>query len=266
MIEQINRDFKGIWIPKEIWLHPDLATMEKLFLVEINSLDNEDGCFASNDYFSRFFGLSKPRCSQIIQSLKEKGFLTIEYTYEGKEITRRTLRLGVKYFKGGAKYSKGGIKKTKSGCLENLKDNNTVFNNTDNNTINDKGSAGTSSEKKVTDKLFYNALVSVWYNHHPQWQFEPKDGTGLKGIVKKICKWQQDSEKEATPETTAAAFDFILSHPAIKNNNFLSTADPSTLNSKLNSVYEQIKNNPNGTKQFIGNSRTSEYASNPFEC
>ena len=50
-----NRAFKGIWIPKEIWLSTDLKVMEKLVLVEIDSLDNEEGCFASNDHFSKFF-------------------------------------------------------------------------------------------------------------------------------------------------------------------------------------------------------------------
>ena len=35
-----KRDFKGVWIPKEIWLSTDLKVMEKLILVEIDSLDN----------------------------------------------------------------------------------------------------------------------------------------------------------------------------------------------------------------------------------
>ena len=65
-----HRDFKGIWIPKKIWLNKDLNVMEKLFLVEIDSLDNADGCFASNAHFSEFFGLSKNRCSEIIKSLE----------------------------------------------------------------------------------------------------------------------------------------------------------------------------------------------------
>ena len=46
-----NRDFKGVWIPKEIWLNTDLSIIEKVLLVEIDSLDNSDrGCFASNEY------------------------------------------------------------------------------------------------------------------------------------------------------------------------------------------------------------------------
>jgi len=72
----MERDFKGIWIPKEIWLSKELTTMEKLFYVEINSLDNEKGCFASNDYFAKFFDLSTVHVSRIINSLVEKGYIS----------------------------------------------------------------------------------------------------------------------------------------------------------------------------------------------
>ena len=53
----MQRDFKGIWIPKELWILKDLSLLEKVMLIEIDSLDNENGCYASNDYFADFFGL-----------------------------------------------------------------------------------------------------------------------------------------------------------------------------------------------------------------
>ena len=72
-----KRVFKGIWIPKEIWLNPNLTPIEKLLLVEVDSLDNEDekGCFASNEYFGKFFGLSEGRIANMISSLKKRDFL-----------------------------------------------------------------------------------------------------------------------------------------------------------------------------------------------
>ena len=76
-IEQ--RGFKGVWIPREVWKDEMLTWMEKLFLVEIDSLDNENGCFASNNYFARFFKLSPQRCSQIVKSIEKKGYITSEY-------------------------------------------------------------------------------------------------------------------------------------------------------------------------------------------
>jgi hypothetical protein len=72
-----DRDFKGIWIPKEIWLSPSLSLMEKVLFVEISSLDNERGCFASNGYFAEFFGVSDRQIRTYLSSLKAKGFITV---------------------------------------------------------------------------------------------------------------------------------------------------------------------------------------------
>lgn len=49
----MNRDFKGIWIPKELWECKELSTSEKIVLLEIDSLDTgEDGCYASIKHFA----------------------------------------------------------------------------------------------------------------------------------------------------------------------------------------------------------------------
>jgi len=127
----MNRDFKGVWIDREIWLDEKLTWMEKLFITEINSLDNEDGCYASNDYFAKFFQLSKGRCSQIINSLIEKKYISAEYIRDksGKAVEKRV----VKILKGGIKNTKGGSKYSKGGYLENDEDSNTKSNNTVNN-------------------------------------------------------------------------------------------------------------------------------------
>lgn len=124
---QDNRAFKGIWIPKEIWLNKDLSLIEKVFLVEIDSLDNDKGCFASNAYFANFFGMSKGRCSQIIKSLESKKLISIRIEREGKQIVKRV----VKILNRGIKYSKQPSEFTKHPYLENDEENNTSINNTD---------------------------------------------------------------------------------------------------------------------------------------
>lgn len=72
----MKREFKGVWIHKDIWLAESLSLQEKVFLAEIDSLDNEDGCFANNEYFAKFFGISKVRVSEVINSLVAKGYIT----------------------------------------------------------------------------------------------------------------------------------------------------------------------------------------------
>ena len=83
-MEKPSRDFKGIWIPKEIWESEQLSIMEKVLFVEIHSLDNERGCYASNRYFSEFFHVSERQIQNVIASLKTKGyiFVTIKNRYE----------------------------------------------------------------------------------------------------------------------------------------------------------------------------------------
>lgn len=89
----MQRDFKGIWIPKELWLSKDLNLTEKIMLIEIDSLDNENGCFATNDYFANFFVLSKGRISKIINNLVKRGYINSEIEYKkGTQIVeKRTL-------------------------------------------------------------------------------------------------------------------------------------------------------------------------------
>ena len=151
-----KRDFKGIWIPKEIWLSTDLKVMEKLILVEIDSLDNEDGCFASNEHFSKFFSLSKNRCSEIIKSLEKKGYIKIDYIYQegSKAISRRVIRC-VRNIDGGIRNIDNPIRKTEEGYSENREDNNTSFSNTFSNTSNKKDIV----ERSSTTPLPYEEIV-----------------------------------------------------------------------------------------------------------
>lgn len=88
-----NRDFKGIWISKEIWNNENLSITQKVFIAEIDSLDGENGCFASNEYFSNFFKLSKGRISKIISELVNSDIISIELIYDGKEVKKRILRI-----------------------------------------------------------------------------------------------------------------------------------------------------------------------------
>lgn len=122
----MERDFKGIWIDKSIWLNNELTVMEKLFLVEIDSLDNERGCFASNAHFSEFFQISKGRCTQIIKSLEAKKMVSVTVEREGKVITKRVIRI----LNTIVNKLNTPSEKIKYPYLENDEGNNTNINNT----------------------------------------------------------------------------------------------------------------------------------------
>ena len=135
-MEEQERQFKGIWIPSEIWLTTELSLQEKVVLVEIDSLEDEvKGCFASNKYFANFFKLSPGRISQIITNLSKKQYIEVSYVKEGKEILERQIRIKRPPYPLFNKLNtylendKGGIKKTKGGYLENDEENNIKTNN-----------------------------------------------------------------------------------------------------------------------------------------
>lgn len=89
----MNRDFKGIWIPKKIWLIPDLKPTYRVFLAEIDSLDNGVGCYAENSHFSGLFGLSKNRCSEIVSMLEKEGYISVEHDVRIKGELRRKIKV-----------------------------------------------------------------------------------------------------------------------------------------------------------------------------
>lgn len=191
----MERGFKGIWIPKEIWLNESLSIQEKVFLVEIDSLDNdEDGCFASNEYFANFFKLSKNRCSEIIKSLEKKGFIKISYIYkeQSKAIDKRVIKIFEKPNRD-TRDSDTGTRKTEEGYSEKCEDNNTYLNNTINNTI----------YSLVIDKL--NILANKSYkssSKKTQQLIKARANEGYtledfyKVIENKVCTWKDDPKMD----------------------------------------------------------------------
>jgi hypothetical protein len=71
------RDFKGIWIPKEIWLVPGLSKMAIILWAEIHSLysPRHGGCYASNDYLCEFLGVKERQLQKYLRELKDAGLL-----------------------------------------------------------------------------------------------------------------------------------------------------------------------------------------------
>ncbi len=85
----MHRDFKGVWIPREIYLNHDMSMMEKVLLTEIDSLDKGNGCFASNEYLAEFLNVSDSRISHMLTDLRKKKLL-VDVSFDGR---RRYLAL-----------------------------------------------------------------------------------------------------------------------------------------------------------------------------
>ena len=189
----MNRDFKGVWIPKDIWLDENLTWMEKLLLVEIDSLDAEKGCFASNDYFAKFFQLSKSRISDLIGQLVSKGYITTFLLYEGKQVKRREITMVIPIRK-----FEGGIRKTEEGYSENAQYNNTLVNNTISNNTNKLYSHKEAFVNRVDefkDKLGnqYDSFISYWTEANDKGKMRFQDQKFF-DISRRIATWVKNSK------------------------------------------------------------------------
>jgi hypothetical protein len=134
MAEQ-QRAFKGVWIPADIWLNENLSLQEKAVLAEIDSFCSRyEGCYASNDHFAKFIGVSTRRIRDILKSLEDKHLIEREVIYKKgtKEIEKRFLRLP---YPLGRKLPHPTEENFPTPTEENCLENNTSINNTKNNNI-----------------------------------------------------------------------------------------------------------------------------------
>ncbi|WP_242176555.1 hypothetical protein [Pseudomonas sp. MONT-RG-20F-20-E-7-02] len=126
-----NRDFRGIWIPAEIWLTKELTVGEKLMYVEIESLSKlQRGCFASNAHFAEMFSISNSRVSEIISSLAVKGFVSVEQKRQGVRTVQRIIQI-IPRPHTSSENTKNPFGKHVEGSSENTQGKNTSLSNTE---------------------------------------------------------------------------------------------------------------------------------------
>ena len=155
------RDFKGVWIPKEIWLNKELSVVDRCLLAEINSLDGENHCFATNEYFAEFFNVSEATIKRSIAQLKQLGLIETEM---------QTTKTGTQRV----------IKVVNGGCGQNaptpLVKMTTIYNNTNNNknintlskdnvlqkSLHDNEYLDTENEKPKKKNLYQKCLDMIY--------------------------------------------------------------------------------------------------------
>lgn len=135
----MNKNYYAI-IPANVRYDKDLTPNAKLLYGELTALSNEKGyCWASNSYFSELYGVSKKTVSNWIASLDEKGFVKSEMIYKenSKEIKERRLYINPmenNFATYGRNFPNPMENNFYTPIEKKVKDNNTSFNNTSNNT------------------------------------------------------------------------------------------------------------------------------------
>lgn len=165
-MEKIQKSYYAI-IPANVRYDKDLTPNAKLLYGEITALCNEKGyCWASNSYFARLYTVSKETTSRWISKLESLGYIKTKLIYaEGtKSVQERRIYINnvpidenINRYRQNNQYPIDEIINTP--IDENVKDNNTVFNNTINNTGNrDKTTATLTKENMESIIKEWNQL------------------------------------------------------------------------------------------------------------
>lgn len=94
-MEEENKNYYAI-IPANVRYDRELIPNAKLLYGEVTALCNEKGfCWATNDYFSKLYGVEKETISRWINQLAKKKYirLQIKYKEKSKEIEHRIIKI-----------------------------------------------------------------------------------------------------------------------------------------------------------------------------
>ena len=204
-----ERNFKGVWIPADIWLNTGLSIQEKIMLVEIDSLNAcpNRGCWAGNEHFAKFFGLSKSRVSEVITSLTKKGYLRVVFQRQGKQITERNIFTVTPFGKQEGVFGKDGepLRDPEDPPSGNAEGNNTNFNNTDN-----TNKPCPVAKKTATTREGEAAFDLAW-QHYPK-----REGSNPKNHA--LSAWKARLTEGHTPEVMLTGLRRYLSYCQTKGN------------------------------------------------
>lgn len=119
---EVKRDFKGVWIPREVWLDKRLSALDKVILTEIDSLDQGDnGCYASNQHLAEFCQCSERKVSDAVTKLIKCGYVSVA-GFDGR---KRTLRSNLSNVRGRLEKSARQDSKNCEAESQNLLQSNT---------------------------------------------------------------------------------------------------------------------------------------------
>ena len=169
-----KREFKGVWFPAEIWLDERLTALEKIILIEIDSLDGENGCYASNEYLAKFCQCSQSKVSSAITKLKKLGYIRVKSFDGRKRILESCLTI-----------STGQTTKNKKSDQQNLEERILVENTSER-------TSQYKPKKHPTIEEVKAYVQEKGYHFDPQHFFDYYDASGWKmQSGKPVKSWKQ---------------------------------------------------------------------------
>lgn len=183
-----NRDFKGVWIPRSIWLNDNLTMLEKVILVEVDSLDNAEHCTAGNEYLSQFCQCSESKVSGAIKKLQDLGYIEV-IAFDGRH--RRIRSCLLESTKQPPKKYEADSEKVKAiNIASNLASNLAIYNDETSSSYN----PSTSKEENFSEE-------TTLTNAAPPSDPEEKYNDRIKEIVAYLNEKTDSSYRANTPNT-----------------------------------------------------------------
>lgn len=204
VIEVVMPSYYAV-IPAKVRYCEYLKPNEKLLYGEITALCNKTGeCWASNQYFSRLFGVSTTSISKWVNSLKSEGFIHVHMIRNPvtKVIEKRVITVAdllEEKFNTPITKVQGGIEeKLNKGIEEKFKENNTS--NINNPSINNNKATLTLGEFKNV-RLTYEQLDTL-KDRFVDWQtrienlsaYKAQTGRRYKNDYATILVWARKEE------------------------------------------------------------------------
>lgn len=155
-------------------------------LLIISSLTAEKGyCYASNSYLAKLFDTDEAQISKKIAKLVERGYLVVNYTKRGTEITSREIRL--------SKMTTDHCQNSQPTDVKNDKENNINIKNTKKRNIKEKSSTPPTLEEVeqyIQEKeLAVDAKSFIDYFEAGAWH--DAKGNKVKNWKQKLQTWNR---------------------------------------------------------------------------
>lgn len=193
-----HRGFYAI-IPAIVRYDNQLNGNAKLLYGELTALANERGyCWATNQYFASLYNVSKRTIISWMKQLEKRKYIKIQVFYkpDSKIVDRRHIYIlpfptdtefytpsEENFITYGKNHHEGGEENFTTPGEENFTENNTLFNNTENNTKNKKNSVEPSS---TMPELFEKV-----------WQTYPKKTNKKKAREQFLKKFKTEEDLES---------------------------------------------------------------------
>ena len=218
MCDQTERDFKGIWIPKEIYLDSNLSAIEKMIYVELDSLNGEKGCFATNQYIADFCQCSPRTVTSAITHLAELGYITVELTDNTKRIIRTTL---ANFARGVSKNCEGGSQNLRH---SNTKENNKEIEKDTTNVVSKKKDGKVDIPTDAFEDADIQAKFEEWCSYRRAIHKSLKTQRGINGAIKTIregiAKYGKQTVLESIDRCMEAEYQGLFIKPDNKGGNY----------------------------------------------